>query len=104
MCESSLLYPYIREGAYGGSQLVDELLVECIHHSAGCMHTCQRQHLANHLEEACLYSEVPCPEGICDKRFRRGEADVHTHDPNVQIEECTECSAKFRVENLDVSY
>lgn len=59
--------------------IVDELLVECLHRPSGCTHTCQRQHLANHLRESCLYSDVPCPEGKCDKSLTRKEAKVHSH-------------------------
>lgn len=38
--------------------LVEELMVECVHRAEGCMYTCQRQHLANHLLDLCPYREV----------------------------------------------
>ncbi|KAF8236532.1 hypothetical protein L208DRAFT_1421926 [Tricholoma matsutake] len=37
--------------------LVEELMVECVHRAEGCMYTCQRQHLANHLLDLCPYRE-----------------------------------------------
>ncbi|KAL1682788.1 hypothetical protein EV122DRAFT_202974 [Schizophyllum commune] len=36
--------------------LLDELEVECIHRSAGCKTTCQRQSLASHLKNSCQYN------------------------------------------------
>lgn len=33
-------------------------MVECVHRAEGCMYTCQRQHLANHLLDLCPYREV----------------------------------------------
>ncbi|KAL1717415.1 hypothetical protein EV715DRAFT_203341 [Schizophyllum commune] len=36
--------------------LLDELEVECIHRSAGCKTTCQRQSLASHLKDSCQYN------------------------------------------------
>ncbi|TFK73888.1 hypothetical protein BDN72DRAFT_813814 [Pluteus cervinus] len=64
--------------------LVDELPVECLYRSTGCTHTCQRQHLSTHLQETCLYSEVPCPEGKCERYFPRKDASVHTHNPDIR--------------------
>uniref|UniRef100_D8QCH7 RING-type domain-containing protein n=1 Tax=Schizophyllum commune (strain H4-8 / FGSC 9210) TaxID=578458 RepID=D8QCH7_SCHCM len=45
--------------------LLDELEVECIHRSAGCKTTCQRQSLASHLKDSCQYNpstSTPIPE------------------------------------------
>ncbi|KAI0344778.1 hypothetical protein BDW22DRAFT_1091035 [Trametopsis cervina] len=59
--------------------LVDELQVECPMRPAGCMSTCQRQLLASHLRDDCLYVEVPCADGLCDKVTVRKVADHRAH-------------------------
>jgi hypothetical protein len=61
-------------------QLVDELLVECVHREEGCTHICQRQLLASHLRDECTYSEVPCPERDCAGRMLRKDIDTHMDD------------------------
>ncbi|KAI0949720.1 hypothetical protein AcW1_009244 [Taiwanofungus camphoratus] len=59
--------------------LVDELTVECPQRSRGCVYTCQRVLLSSHLENSCEFVEVPCPDGICDKRILRKYISQHTH-------------------------
>ncbi|KAH8108037.1 hypothetical protein BXZ70DRAFT_31609 [Cristinia sonorae] len=60
--------------------LVDELLVECPNHSAGCTETPQRQLVGAHLRDKCLYSKIPCPEGNSDRSVMRKDAAEHCHD------------------------
>lgn len=85
------------------SQLVDELLVECLHSSAGCTHICQRQLLESHLKHACPYVTVPCPEIDCDQSVLRKDcgkhADVCVHRPTT----CRGCGVSVKYGSLNVS-
>ncbi|KIM69063.1 hypothetical protein SCLCIDRAFT_104409 [Scleroderma citrinum Foug A] len=68
--------------------LVDELLVECLHSSAGCAHICQRQLLESHLKHACPYVTVPCPEIDCDQ-------SDHYSECSSEVAACSLCTAEF---------
>ncbi|KAG6873411.1 hypothetical protein C0995_015836 [Termitomyces sp. Mi166 len=68
-------------------QLVDELIVECVHREEGCMHTCQRQLLAGHLAERCVYREVQCPQGKCEERMMFKDSKEHVHDDEGESDE-----------------
>src|SRR5258707_12108323 len=48
--------------------MVDELTVECLNQKAGCKFKCQRQLLAVHLRDECLFTEEQCPNPDCDGR------------------------------------
>ncbi|KAF7783030.1 hypothetical protein Agabi119p4_2406 [Agaricus bisporus var. burnettii] len=57
--------------------LVEELAVECVHKSSGCEHVCQRQLLAVHLRDECVYGQVECSEAECDMIVARCELEAH---------------------------
>ncbi|PPR05834.1 hypothetical protein CVT26_010114 [Gymnopilus dilepis] len=57
--------------------MVDELLVECIHQTDGCEHTCQRQSLPLHLKDSCEYAEVACTFASCGETMRRKALQTH---------------------------
>ncbi|KAJ7497445.1 hypothetical protein FB451DRAFT_232628 [Mycena latifolia] len=78
--------------------LVDELIVECIHRSSGCTHTCQRQQLHSHLKDACPYSRVECPKGECGQSLSRKDAESHKciH----KLVPCESCGAEIQVDDL----
>src|SRR5262249_48873056 len=54
-------------------------MVECVHISEGCMHTCQRQLLPEHLLGSCLYRRVPCPRGKCEESIPFKNIAEHSH-------------------------
>jgi hypothetical protein len=51
--------------------MVDELTVECPNREAGCQFTCQRQLLAAHLRDDCLFTEKRCPDPECLRKALR---------------------------------
>ncbi|KAF7361770.1 TRAF-type zinc finger protein [Mycena venus] len=79
--------------------LVDELIVECIHHSSGCTHTCQRQLLTAHVMDVCPFSRVPCPKGECTEHLARTDAESH-HCSAHTLAPCDSCGAEFQLDDL----
>lgn len=69
------------------AQLVDELLVECVHRTAGCAAVTQRQGLAAHLRDGCAYAQARCDEAGCVAEVRRGELEAHRRDAHGEREE-----------------
>lgn len=55
-------------------------MVECVHREEGCAYTCQRQFLATHLQEECMYREVSCPLGKCGATMLYKDKELHTHE------------------------
>ncbi|KAI0694346.1 hypothetical protein BC835DRAFT_1014433 [Cytidiella melzeri] len=92
--------------------LVDELQVECPMQAAGCPFTGQRQLLASHLKDNCLYISVPCLDNLCDEVFPRKEAEHSAHAPrselrsfataskDVKTVECDDCLSQLTAEEL----
>ncbi|KAJ6594052.1 hypothetical protein B0H19DRAFT_1093554 [Mycena capillaripes] len=74
--------------------LVDELIVECIHRTSGCTHTCERQLLTAHVMDACPFSRVTCPKGECAQNFDRRDAESHTCAHT--LAPCDLCGAEFQ--------
>lgn len=60
-------------------KLVDELLVFCPNRDLGCSVTTQRQLLESHVAESCLFTEVKCEDGLCEKNFLRINAKHGSH-------------------------
>lgn len=60
-------------------KLVDELLVFCPNRDLGCSITTQRQLLESHVVESCLFTEVKCEDGLCEKNFLRINAKHGSH-------------------------
>jgi hypothetical protein len=83
---------------------VDELVVECVHLSAGCTFTCQRQLLAAHLKDACQYTEVSCLEGECGQVVLRKDANNHSHKCVHRLQECDGCAVKVKAADMEVSH
>jgi hypothetical protein len=52
-------------------------VVECVHKSSGCKHVCQRQLLAVHLRDECVYGQVGCSEVECGVIIARGRLEEH---------------------------
>ncbi|KAH7913484.1 hypothetical protein BJ138DRAFT_1081557 [Hygrophoropsis aurantiaca] len=84
--------------------LVDELIVECAQRSAGCTHTCQRQLLASHLNDACQYIQVPCPESDCSQLILRKDLGKHAEVCAHRSTECDGCGIEIKNSELDVSF
>ncbi|KAF9535457.1 hypothetical protein CPB83DRAFT_841788 [Crepidotus variabilis] len=80
-------------GRAGGiiESLVDELLVSCPHLDTGCTVTTQRQLMAHHLMEECMFAEVECPVLGCGQRVTRNRMGRHGkethHDDRLQERE-----------------
>ncbi len=60
-----------------GSQLVDELPVECPNRGQGCTATSQRSLVNIHVREHCQYATVPCPEPKCGSTVLRKDLEAH---------------------------
>ncbi|KAI6110574.1 hypothetical protein EDD16DRAFT_1836451 [Pisolithus croceorrhizus] len=84
--------------------LVDELLVECPQRIAGCTHTCQRQLLASHLKDACLYATVPCPEDGCDLLVLRKDCGKHADVCIHRSTRCQGCGISVKYSDLNYHY
>lgn len=61
------------------AKLVDEILVFCPNRDLGCSVTTQRQLLESHVAESCLFTEVKCEDGLCEKNFLRINAKPGSH-------------------------
>ncbi|KAI0293365.1 hypothetical protein B0F90DRAFT_1643080 [Multifurca ochricompacta] len=59
--------------------MVDELIVECLNRPAGCDFTCQRQLLAAHLKDDCLFAEEQCPDPECSNKALRKDILATSH-------------------------
>ena len=85
------------------SQMVDELTVECLNREVGCEFTCQRQLLAAHLREDCLFTEEPCPDPECSRKALRkdilGDNPLCPH----RLVVCDSCAAEMKALDLGVS-
>ena len=83
--------------------MVDELTVECLNREAGCEFTCERQLLAAHLKDECLFTREPCPDPDCSRRaFRKdilGDNSLCPHCPFV----CNSCRMELKALELGVS-
>ncbi|KAI0260879.1 hypothetical protein BC834DRAFT_973156 [Gloeopeniophorella convolvens] len=80
--------------------MVDELIVECLNQPAGCEFTCQRQLLAGHLKDACLFAEEPCPDPECPEKALR--KDIRGDSPRCphRLVACDSCAADVRANEL----
>ena len=83
--------------------MVDELTVECLNRQAGCDFTCQRQLLAAHLKDECLFTEEQCPDPDCSRKALRkdilGDNLFCPHRPVV----CNSCGTELKALELGVS-
>ncbi|KAL4074228.1 hypothetical protein J3A83DRAFT_4508951 [Scleroderma citrinum] len=84
--------------------LVDELLVECPHQSAGCTHISQRQLLDSHLQHTCPYVTVPCPEIDCDQSILRKDCGKHANVCVHRSTLCQGCGISVKYGNLNDHY
>lgn len=84
--------------------LVDELLVECPQRIAGCTHTCQRQLLASHLKDACLYVTMPCTEDDCDLLVLRKDYGKHADACIHRSTRCRGCGISVKYSDLNYHY
>jgi hypothetical protein len=55
-------------------------VVECVHKSSGCKHVCQRQLLAIHLRDECVYGQVECSEPECGVIVTRSQLEEHRRE------------------------
>jgi len=83
--------------------MVDELTVECPNREASCEFTCQRQLLAAHLKDACLFTEERCPDSDCSRKALRkdtlGDNSLCPHRSVV----CDSCGTELKALELGVS-
>lgn len=82
--------------------MVDELIVECLHESLGCTHTCQRQLLDSHLRDACQYVQVTCTEDGCIETVLRKDIGSHSHGCAHRVVSCDACEKTVKASELDV--
>lgn len=55
--------------------ILDDLVVKCPNHEAGCKSEVKRGEAQTHVEGYCGYSKVKCPADDCDLPVRRRESD-----------------------------
>lgn len=55
--------------------ILDDLVVKCPNHEAGCKSEVKRGEVETHVEVYCGYSKVKCPADDCDLPVRRRESD-----------------------------
>lgn len=83
--------------------MVDELTVECLNREVGCKSTCQRQLLAAHLKDECLFTEERCPDPDCSRKALRkdilGNDSLCPHRPVA----CNSCGTELKALELGVS-
>ncbi|KAI0057998.1 hypothetical protein BV25DRAFT_1892002 [Artomyces pyxidatus] len=84
--------------------MVDELVVECVHRSAGCEFTCQRQLLHTHLKQSCLFVHVPCPEPGCDLQVLRKDIANHSSTCVHRLVKCEGCEVEVKLVDLEAHY
>jgi hypothetical protein len=86
------------------SQMVDELIVECLNRPSGCEFTCQRHLLAAHIKDDCLFVEAPCPDPECPKKALK--KDILRNDilrcPHCLVV-CDGCGTEMKAAELGVS-
>ncbi|KAA1472925.1 hypothetical protein DENSPDRAFT_779170 [Dentipellis sp. KUC8613] len=80
--------------------LVDELTVQCPQQPAGCSHICQRQLLASHVKESCIFVRIPCPDDTCDKELLRKDA-VHDARCVHRLVKCERCMLEVELQELE---
>ncbi|KAF8520417.1 hypothetical protein BU17DRAFT_46668 [Hysterangium stoloniferum] len=84
--------------------LVDELIVECPQRSFGCSHTCQRQLLATHLKDDCLFVKALCCEDDCDEMMLRKDIKRHAVSCERRVVQCDACGLRVQMIDLQVHH
>ena len=83
--------------------MLDELIVDCPNRPAGCEFTCQRQLLAAHLKDECLFAEEQCPDPECSiKALRKDILGDNPRCPH-RLVVCDACAIEIKASELDVS-
>lgn len=87
------------------SQMVDELIVECLNRTNGCEFTCQRHLLAAHLKDSCLFVEEQCPDPECSQKALRRDILCNNDIPRCphSLVVCDGCGAEMKAAELGVS-
>ncbi|TPX34340.1 hypothetical protein SmJEL517_g02949 [Synchytrium microbalum] len=83
------------------TNMVDELVIYCIHKRTGCPWTGQRQHLNMHLNDECLCVRVKCELPACGKLVLRGDLEAHMKDCDYRTVECSLCKKSLSWINLE---
>ena len=79
------------------SQLVDEFVVRCPQQPLGCSYTCQRLLLPAHLNHACQFIHLPCPEARCAQPILRKDLkDHHCSNPPTDTSATSNNSSETR--------
>ncbi|KAI0245183.1 hypothetical protein BJV78DRAFT_1266981 [Lactifluus subvellereus] len=81
--------------------MVDELIVDCPNRPTGCEFTCQRQLLAAHLKDGCLFAEELCPDPECSIKALR--KDIPGDNPRCphRLVVCDSCAIETKASELD---
>jgi hypothetical protein len=83
--------------------MLDELTVECLNREAGCEFTSQRQLLAAHLKDECLFTEKQCPDPDCSRKaLRKDILGGNSHCPHRPVV-CDSCGTELKALELGVS-
>jgi hypothetical protein len=70
----------------------------------GCIHTCQRQLLASHLQDKCQYTQASCSREGCESVLLRGDVAKHIEGCVNRMVECGGCGIKVRFNSLQSHY
>ncbi|KAK7005644.1 TRAF-type zinc finger protein [Favolaschia claudopus] len=81
--------------------LVDELVVECIHRSSGCTHTCQRQLLTAHVMMPCPFSRLSFPDEESNEITAKNDTEPLTPGKHT-LAPCDLCGAEYQLDDLPI--
>ncbi|TFY66843.1 hypothetical protein EVG20_g4250 [Dentipellis fragilis] len=81
--------------------LVDELFVQCPQRPDGCSYVCQRQLLASHIKESCIFIRIPCPDDTCNKEVLRKDAACNDSRCVHRLVKCERCISEVGLLELE---
>lgn len=87
-----------------GSQLVDELPVECPSRGQGCTATPQRSLVNIHVRDHCPHATVPCPEPKCGTTVLRKDLEAHRKTCGRRPIICVACHQGVDPESAEVRF
>ena len=83
---------------------IDELQIYCTHHGEGCQWVGELGNLQTHLDKACSYVKVACPNGCLKMCLRMKLSDHLTNNCILRISRCGYCGEYDRQASLTAHY
>ncbi|KAI7863323.1 hypothetical protein BDF14DRAFT_1697824, partial [Spinellus fusiger] len=82
------------------NNMVNELVVECPHHTTGCPEQTQRQFVQQHAEK-CLYAYVDCVLEGCSTTVLKRDSSVHARECPFRLVECDVCHTTLHAHEVE---